>query len=306
MSALKDFIKEYGDKYSKTTIYISFVFVSLLVSAILFGLFHSTGIVKLAFAGAVKEAEFGGAFAGFIVTLIFLIKSFDKKENIVLKGNVFNNNKLPIENAEIIIQGINHNLLKTDSNGFFSIELPKRNIWCVIAKYNNQSAEKKVTNKDIANSFSIYLNTTVTKPNSKLHELIEVFKVRAQAIIEKLALYETTKIKNYCNSFAQLHEKHIKSLDDNNFLLAHELLIQINNLSKNIEEELFSINQKQKVESNPLIYLETNNIPKINVITFYSTGENYNENLLTLSLKSTKKIAIEEIKNFYFNYPYAK
>ncbi len=73
MKELNELITRYGERYSHAVIYIIFVIVSLLVSVLLFGVLHSTGVMKLVFAGAIEQAEFGGAFAGFFVTLFFLI-----------------------------------------------------------------------------------------------------------------------------------------------------------------------------------------------------------------------------------------
>ena len=75
---LKRLINQYGDRYSTATIYVIFTILSLAVASILFGLFQSTGFMKLIVPGAVQVAEFGGAFTGFLITLIFLMRFYNQ------------------------------------------------------------------------------------------------------------------------------------------------------------------------------------------------------------------------------------
>jgi len=109
MKELIRFLTKYGELYSHASIYIIFLIASLLVSVILFGLLHSTGVMKLAFEEYIEQAEFGGAFAGFIVTLIFLINSYNQKTNVtklIMKGNVLDSKHNPVKGAKVFIRGM--------------------------------------------------------------------------------------------------------------------------------------------------------------------------------------------------------
>lgn len=103
VATVKEFwklIHTYGDRYSTAFIYVFFVIASLLVAILLFGVLRSTGIMKLVFANTVQEAEFGGAFAGFLITLIFLVTNYNRTsqlKRIIIVGNVLLEDGRPVK-----------------------------------------------------------------------------------------------------------------------------------------------------------------------------------------------------------------
>lgn len=97
----------YTERFSTATIYILFTTVSLIVAIILFGFLHSTGAMKLAFAGSVETAEFGGAFSGFLITLIILLRYYNApSKTLSISGNVLFNNGQPVEHALVFVDGV--------------------------------------------------------------------------------------------------------------------------------------------------------------------------------------------------------
>lgn len=125
MKELNELITRYGERYSHAVIYIIFVIVSLLVSVILFGFLHSTGVMKLVFASAIEQAEFGGAFAGFLVTLILLIRSYNqalKEAKLIITGNVSDVGNNPVKGALVFVDGVDRQK-ETDTTGWFAIEV---------------------------------------------------------------------------------------------------------------------------------------------------------------------------------------
>jgi hypothetical protein len=161
MKTISDLIEKYGKHYSIAFIYTIFAFISLISAAILFGLLDGTGIMKIAIPKYVDEAEFGGAISGFLLTLIFLIRSYNSvftDKILVIKGNVLFSDKTPIDGALVFIDGIDKQK-KTDSTGWFSIEVDdKLSEWIVRAYYNGKNAECKVTLDTIKNPVKLLLD----------------------------------------------------------------------------------------------------------------------------------------------------
>jgi len=167
MKVFRELIAQYGERYSTATIYIAFVIVSLLVSVILFGIFHSTGVMKLVFANAVEQAEFGGAFAGFIATLVFLIRSYNietsKDTMLTITGNVLLPDGNPIEGAFVFVEGIDRRK-ETDSTGWFAIKVDEQESWVVRASYEGRAAQVTVARRDIQKPVRvIFTNTTMAE-----------------------------------------------------------------------------------------------------------------------------------------------
>ena len=174
MKELIRFLTKYGELYSHASIYIIFLIASLLVSVILFGLLHSTGVMKLAFEEYIEQAEFGGAFAGFIVTLIFLINSYNQKTNVtklIMKGNVLDSKHNPVKGAKVFIRG-NDRTKETDTNGGFEIEVDDQKSWEVIASYEGSKAKlntkETVKKKDIREPVKLLFKEEVVPPKPEV------------------------------------------------------------------------------------------------------------------------------------------
>ena len=151
MKELNKLIIQYGERYSTAVIYILFALVSLLVSVILFGILRSTGIMKLVFSGAVQQAEFGGAFAGFLATLIFLMWSYNwasKDAKLTITGNVLRADGNPIEGALVFVEGVDRKK-ETDATGWFTIQVDEQQSWVVRASYKGRTVQATVTRADV-------------------------------------------------------------------------------------------------------------------------------------------------------------
>lgn len=158
MKELRKLIAQYGHRYSTATIYIAFAIVSLLVSVILFGILRSTGVMKLAFTGAVEQAEFGGAFAGFIATLVFLIRSYNgamKHAGLTITGNVLLPDGSPVQGAVVFVEGFGRT--DTDSVGKFEIEVNEQESWVVHASHEDRNAQETVARGDIGKPIRLTL-----------------------------------------------------------------------------------------------------------------------------------------------------
>ncbi len=151
MQWLTELINRYGKNYSTAIIYVVFSFISLLIAIILFGFLHSTGIMKLAIPGFVETAEFGGAFAGFLITLIVLIRSYHRTANdskFFIRGNVLLDSGLPARGALVFVEGIDRQK-NSDVTGWFQIEVDDRKEWTVHATLNNKTAKFIVQRKNV-------------------------------------------------------------------------------------------------------------------------------------------------------------
>jgi len=176
MKELNKLIIRYGELYSHAVIYILFVIASLTVSVILFGILHSTGIMKLAFANAIEQAEFGGAFAGFLATLIFLIKSYNKatkETKLIITGNVLNADTTPVKDALVFVDGVDRQK-ETDTTGWFTIEVNEQESWVVRASYDEKTAHETVTRDNIRNPVKLVLTDSgvLTKQISSQRDLV--------------------------------------------------------------------------------------------------------------------------------------
>lgn len=163
ISAMGEFgklITQYGERYSTATIYVVFAAVSLLVAIVLFGILHSTGIMKVVLTGFVQEAEFGGAFAGFLITLIFLIRSYNQASRsitLAITGNVLFDTGSPVKGALVFVQGIDRQKKESDANGWFRIEVDERPSWTVRASFKGQNVHTVVNRSDIRSPIQLTL-----------------------------------------------------------------------------------------------------------------------------------------------------
>ena len=158
LKEFKKLIAQYGHRYSIATIYIAFAIVSLLVSVILFGILRSTGVMRLMFTGVVEQAEFGGAFAGFIATLVFLISRYNeimKDTKLTIVGNVLLPDGTPIQGAVVFVEGFGRT--DTDSVGRFEIEVNEQESWVVRASHEGRNAQATVARGDIGKPIRLTL-----------------------------------------------------------------------------------------------------------------------------------------------------
>lgn len=120
------------DRYSKNfgtfVIYSGFVGISLVSAVVLFGILRSSGIFKKK-----GQYEFGGAMAGFMATLMFLIGTYAYQaadQSVIIVGNtrfVANGKPVgPVDGATIALSKLPGYETETDKNGNFSLELPDK------------------------------------------------------------------------------------------------------------------------------------------------------------------------------------
>jgi len=110
-------------------IYIGLVMVSLIAAIVLFGILQATGLFKK--TGQKSQYEFGGAMAGFLAILMFLIGTFPFQPPMPIKisGNVrFVENGRPVNivsGARVSLSNLSGYEAKTDDNGNFRLRLPE-------------------------------------------------------------------------------------------------------------------------------------------------------------------------------------
>jgi len=80
--------------------------------------------------------------------LVLAFLSTRKDTNFIIMGNVLDAEGTPIQNASISVEGVNREK-KTDSTGWFSIEVTKQDSWVVRASYKGRSAQATVTRRDV-------------------------------------------------------------------------------------------------------------------------------------------------------------
>ena len=131
---------QFLETYKRATVYVVFVMTSLLASAVLFALLHSTGTLAVGRVGIVDGGQFGGAFAGFLVILLVLLRTYERSsadQTTMLKGNVFDEAGAPVEGARVFVEGLDRQR-QTDMMGWFSIEVPKHGPWNVLAAHGSR------------------------------------------------------------------------------------------------------------------------------------------------------------------------
>lgn len=84
----------------------------------------------------------------------------------------------------------------------------------------------------------VFINTTVLE--SKADELISILEFRAEEIRNQLApRYKYAVVSEYLEKFNKLHDQHVSALEESNFVLAHEILASIHELSRSLESDEF-------------------------------------------------------------------
>ncbi|MDM8556860.1 hypothetical protein QUF75_19205 [Desulfococcaceae bacterium HSG7] len=126
-NALFTLLDRYSGDFKTFAVYAGFVVLSLIAAVVMFGIMRSSGMFKK--TGKQAQYEFGGAMAGFMATLIFLITSIPTNPSmLIISGNVrfVVNGQVtgPADNAKISISGVSGFKTETDSDGNFMLKLP--------------------------------------------------------------------------------------------------------------------------------------------------------------------------------------
>lgn len=159
-------IGRYGERYSTATIYVVFVAISLVAAGVLFGLMRSSGVMQLAFAGSAQTAEFGGAFAGFLATLIVLLRAYSRApatSALALTGNVLTADGRPVTGADVFVEGVDRRK-STDATGWFRIDVEDRKSWVVRVTCADGTAEATVRREDAADPVRLVPKRTGPEP----------------------------------------------------------------------------------------------------------------------------------------------
>ncbi|MCP4112110.1 MAG: hypothetical protein GY749_42380, partial [Desulfobacteraceae bacterium] len=123
-NALFTILERYSKDFGTFVIYTGFVGVSLIAAVVVFGIMRSTGVFKKTGKQG-YQYEFGGAMAGFLATLVFLITSYSAPAPTALQitGNVrFAENGKPVGpavGANVALSGHSGFQTETDRNGNF-------------------------------------------------------------------------------------------------------------------------------------------------------------------------------------------
>ncbi|SEH04668.1 peptidase associated/transthyretin-like domain-containing protein [Candidatus Venteria ishoeyi] len=157
---MKALIKGYEDRFGRAVIYIMFLLFSLLAAAVLFGLLHSSGIIKFATDAYIKEAEFGGAAALFALTFYFMIYSYNnaEPEQASISGNIYNEQGYALEAVKIRINGALGST-SSDENGFYLLKLDaSQDSWSLVAEHLDYAPlHQDLTKTDIRKPISLSL-----------------------------------------------------------------------------------------------------------------------------------------------------
>lgn len=142
--------------------------------------------------------------------------------------------------------------------------------------YGSISVGDKITNFNI--------NTDFTKRD--IDQLVLILEDRANIIVQKLQkYYKYTNVKEYLEEFKTLHKNHIKALSDGNLIYAHELLLNIYNLSYKLESDEFWT--RHDIETPAVLYnLRNDAFTKGNLICAYISGDmkEYSEQYFSINV----------------------
>jgi len=181
----EDLMRQLADRrLGFAIVYTVFVLVSLVAAVVLFGVLHSTGALQLVLEGYVKQAEFGGAFAGFLALLIFLVRSYNAKVDqgiYHITGTVYYRDGLPAEGAAVIVEG-SGNSGRSSAVGHFDIEVREQHKWVVAAHLDNAKAPAAtVLQRDAGTPVRLVLDKTraqlrtrnIPQPALQRHKVIK-------------------------------------------------------------------------------------------------------------------------------------
>ncbi|MFC2077966.1 SIR2 family protein [Candidatus Bipolaricaulota bacterium] len=186
-------VRRLADEYSTLVVLGILTLLSLLVAGILFGIIRSTGLVRIAPMGIVRGAEFGGPFAGFLVTLVVLIRSYRSIASegpLRIVGTVMSLDGAPVEGARVVVEGHEGDRI-TNSAGWFDIVVESRSSYRLSTSLAGREARVDIARKLLGRPISIELPSAGpggTSPHQAeaLPQQIEWRGVAPQALPELL------------------------------------------------------------------------------------------------------------------------
>ena len=109
----------------------------------------------------IQTAKFGGAFAGFLVTLLILMQQHKNITQpsavLALTGTIYDEKSGVLKGAKIFIEGDNRSTI-SDDNGYFALKIdPNLTEWRLIASYDGQNEHKTVSKNELNKPVSIQL-----------------------------------------------------------------------------------------------------------------------------------------------------
>ncbi len=155
---------------------------------------------------------------------------------------------------------------------------------------NNSTIKIEGNNNTLITDLNISNNLNSYDSANEIDELIQVLNLRAESLEQNLKNeYELTDIQPYLDKFQGLHIRHIEALEKGDFILAHELLSQIHNLSFSLAENEANANEKIIEDQYPFIqYLPKSPIEVANesyLINYYLLGKSANVGIYPISYK---------------------
>lgn len=223
----------------------------------------------------ISDHKILSGFAGVLVIVTVTI-FFNQKENANESGNINFGNDTEITNSNVSGRDINigedklnNSDVKADSakQELSSIPLndPVKNL---ITNPRSGSGETDADSKTPSNktkiSHSYIAGRDININQKNQEELIETLKLRAEYINKNLKdYYYYTEVAEFLEDFNDLHKRHINALQNNDFLLAHEILSRIHRLSFSLdskEEEAQQINLYGDVRTQYLTSLDRENL----------------------------------------------
>jgi hypothetical protein len=139
-----------------------------------------------------------------------------------------------------------------------------------------------------------------TKPAEKrTDELISLFEYRANRIRNELKpYYEYTDISSFLGRFDELHTKHVAALRTGDFILAHEILLEIHKLSFDLEGGEFWSRHDAKT---PHVVYDLDTLAAFGqgpMVSLYATGEFRSKHIPSISIL-TQENQLDESTKIY-------
>lgn len=190
----------------------------------------------------ISDHKILSGFAGvLVIALVTLYASKGEKKD--QSGNINFGNDTEINNSNVYGRDININEVKNKPSKIDSV-YQKEDSDSIIPNKKEKTERKKedvissqkAPNKEISHSYIAGRDININNKNQE--ELIETLKYRAENINKNLQkYYYYTEVAEFLDEFNALHKKHIQALENNNFLLAHEILSRIHYLSFDIDSK---------------------------------------------------------------------
>ncbi|MGE0085112.1 MAG: toll/interleukin-1 receptor domain-containing protein [Desulfococcaceae bacterium] len=159
-NALFTLLDRYSRDFSIFAVYAGFTVISLTAAVVMFGIMRSSGMFRK--TGKQEQYEFGGAMAGFLVTLMFLIIAHSLHSPAPVFLEISGNIRFvqegkptgPVYGATVSLAGVSGHRTETDKDGNFRLHIPDDRQMQeieIMADYQSQTQYKKIQRAEAGN-----------------------------------------------------------------------------------------------------------------------------------------------------------